>query len=583
MPDISLIITPDEATNFITYNGNYRIFSICEPIKCAKAINGYMESVNFQSNDQTGMHRSFRYSADKLNWSLWIDFDPTNISALTSLKFTTPIFIDIKYYYNSTIQLEGEQFIPPIIITQFKFTLEPNVAGLPDNLTPPPVEGSDEFSPNIVVCRNPKFDPYALTPIVSLIQQLNNSVNNQFGHEVLYFRTGSSAPDYTFKEYTLQHVIDKKCIKVLVPNNQFPDNKPIFAEFGVDFEAPFEIHLDIGYFEDNFGKNAKPRKRDFMYFQKLNRVYEIQGSYPYRGIDMVEMYYRIQLVKYNPNIDMIMKPDAQQAIDDLIITTDELFKDKTDKEVKDAILPQQFNTTNRIKGDPRKSIDKGLVINDYNQLINWGPIINNYYDLSKMTNLVAINYNEPVKFSATDSLTFSSYFQLIGKTTGTVTFLDGSSGSPNFGIKITGDYNRTAKTLNIHIALNSQIKTYNLTNINFDSWYNLIIEISNEFQQIGVYVYLPVADLGMINNWTDFNLFFKKTESLTRTIIDTTDNYRLIKSDLNLANFRLFNNLLKEENHRLMMSMLVVKDEGQALIIDNMKKSLHIPYIGLNK
>ncbi len=580
---VTLTITPDESSNYITYNSNYRIFSICDPIKNVSSINGYSESINFQTYDQTGMYRSFRYSTDKLNWSLWIEFSPENLSALTSLSFDKDIYIDVKYYYNSIIQLEGEEFVPPITIDQFQFIFTVTASEIPDNLRSPICECSAEFSPNIVVCRNPKFNPYALNPIINLINQLNNSVNQQFGHEVLYFRTGSSAPDYTFKEYTLQHVIDKKCIKVLVPNNQFPDNKPIFAEFGVDFEAPFEIHLVVGYFEEQFGKNAKPRKRDFMYFQKLNRVYEIQGSYAYRDINMEEMYYRVQLTKYNPNIDMMMEAPEKQAIDDLIITTKDLFGDKTEIEKNDAILPQQFNTTNIIKGDSRKSIDKDLLIVDYNQLINWGPIINNYYDLSKMTNSVAVNYKQTALFPENGNLTFSTYFKLVGKTVGNVVFLDGSIGSPNNGIKITGTFNRTAKTLTVKVALDSQLKTYNLTNINFDNWYNLIIEMSNEFQQIGVYVYEPVIDLTMSNNWTDYKSIFKKTESLTRTIISTEENYKLLKCDLHLSNIRLFNHLLKEENHRLMMSMYVVKDEGKTQIVDNMKRDLKIPYVGLNK
>jgi len=583
MADLIVSITPSEDTNYLTYNGNYRIYTTCELIASVVSITGYMENINFQTYDQLGMKRSFRYSTDKLNWSLWIDFDSSDLSPLTTLQLDKPIYISIKYFYNSSIQLEGEHLIPNIKIEQFQLSFKPSVETLPDYIYMPPVECSDEFSPNIVVCRNLKFDPYKLAPIVNIIKQLNNSVNQQFGHEVLYFRTGSTAPDYTFKEYTLQKVIDKKCIKVLVLNNQFPDNKPVFAEFGVDFETPFEIHIVNEYFEEQFGKNSRPRKRDFMYFQKLNRVYEIQGSYSYRDINMEEMYHRVQLVKYNPNIDMQMNAENQQAIDDLIVSTDELFKDELKKEKDDAILPQQFNTTNRIKGDSRKSIDKGLLISDYNQLMNWGPIINNYYDLSKMTNNVAVNYKYESNLLENDNLTFSTYFKLIGKTSGNVIFLDGSLGSPIDGLKISGQYNRTNNILVLNINLNTLLKTYTLTDIIFDNWYNLIIEISNEFQQIGVYLYEPIIDSSMTNNWNDFTQIFKKIETLTRTIINTTENYKLLKGDLYLSNIRLFNYLVKEENHKLVMSMLTIKDEGNSPIVDNCKRELKIPYIALNK
>ena len=215
--------------------------------------------------------------------------------------------------------------------------------------------------------------------------------------------------------------------------------------------------------------------------------------------------------------------------------------------------------------------------------MNWGPIINNYYDLSKMTNNVAVNYKYESNLLENDNLTFSTYFKLIGKTSGNVIFLDGSLGSPIDGLKISGQYNRTNNILVLNINLNTLLKTYTLTDIIFDNWYNLIIEISNEFQQIGVYLYEPIIDSSMTNNWNDFTQIFKKIETLTRTIINTTENYKLLKGDLYLSNIRLFNYLVKEENHKLVMSMLTIKDEGNSPIVDNCKRELKIPYIALNK
>ena len=79
-----------------------------------------------------------------------------------------------------------------------------------------------------------------------------------FGHDVVYFRTvpESDSGDYIFKEWTLFKNVDRKCIKILVPGNKFPSNDPKFSEFELDFQLPFEIHIDHRYFQSIFGKTS---------------------------------------------------------------------------------------------------------------------------------------------------------------------------------------------------------------------------------------------------------------------------------------------------------------------------------------
>ena len=67
-----------------------------------------------------------------------------------------------------------------------------------------------------------------------------------FGFETNYYsvQPQSRSKDVVLKEWTLFDVVEEQCVKVMVPQNQFPDNKVNYDPFGISFEEPFEIHID---------------------------------------------------------------------------------------------------------------------------------------------------------------------------------------------------------------------------------------------------------------------------------------------------------------------------------------------------
>jgi hypothetical protein len=50
-----------------------------------------------------------------------------------------------------------------------------------------------------------------------------------------------------------------------------------------------------------------------------------------------------------------------------------------------------------------------------------------------------------------------------------------------------------------------------------------------------------------------------------------------------IANLRLFNTMIKEEQHEFILSQQFIKDESMLIIIDNCRPQLNIPYIAKNK
>ena len=126
-------------------------------------------------------------------------------------------------------------------------------------------------------------------------------VNKVFGLEANYYsvQPQGRGKDVILREYTLFNVVDEKCVKILVPQNQFPDNKINFDPFGLQFEDVFEVQMDKRYFESIFGRGSQPRKRDIIYFPLTNRIYEINSTYLFRDFMQAPVYFKMELKKYS--------------------------------------------------------------------------------------------------------------------------------------------------------------------------------------------------------------------------------------------------------------------------------------------
>ena len=137
--------------------------------------------------------------------------------------------------------------------------------------------------------------------------------------------------------------------------------------------------------------------------------------------------------------------------------------------------------------------------------------------------------------------------------------------------------------LNITVTINSQVKAYTIANFKSDAWHGLIVSTSNEFKQCGVYVYSIEEDPSDVINHNDFKKIFSSTSSLTQTTFDLTQYYTLPTSTLLITNLRLFNTMVKEEQHDFILSQQFIKDESMLLLIDNCRPQLNIPYIAKNR
>jgi hypothetical protein len=274
---------------------------------------------------------------------------------------------------------------------------------------------------NLTKISNFTFKPYAVNPAVALYKQLSYGINQLFGHDVLYARAVPMAvgKDVTLHEWTLYDVDDPKCIKVIVPKNEFPDNKIMFNPMGLDFEMPFEIQIVKDYYEEIFGIGTGPQKRDIIYFSLTNRIYEIDTSYLYKDLMQKEIYWKISLKKYAPKANRYEPQDLREQFDELTWDSEERFGEEVRLEAIKITDPQQFDPKiGSVDYDPtRLSINDNLIISQL-KLPNFTNILSeSQYDLRSLydSNLTvqptAVEYRSNVDFPASAERSLCMWFK----------------------------------------------------------------------------------------------------------------------------------------------------------------------------
>jgi hypothetical protein len=438
----------DSALNF-TYIGNYRVLSWDNPFENVTKYKGWiidtgssLDSGSILNADDIAI--DFRYSVDGKSWSLWTNVGTAKggLTNETSEIFEITLDPQNKFYpefrftsvlvnNDGTIIYDTEETIDPTI-TIVNFDLDLDFSAAPEKpIKKPAAICSNEVSTRPVIFSdcNFTFNPYAVNRALNLYQDLSKMVNKVFGLDANYYSIQPQArgKDVILKEYTLFNVVSEKCIKIMVPQNQFPDNRINFDPFGLNFESPFEINIDKRYFETIFGRGSQPRKRDIIYFPITNRIYEINSTYLFRDFMNAPVYFKIELQKYSPRSNTFFQdPAYKEELDGISLTTTELFGEETRAEEIQVSKPQQYATTiTQMSQDPIRSyVYKDLPIIEYDLNNNWTIVLNNYYDLIEAFNDVsefeydpmryrnAVRYKSLPKLGAAEEISFTCWFSL---------------------------------------------------------------------------------------------------------------------------------------------------------------------------
>jgi hypothetical protein len=194
--------------------GNYRIITFADPFERVQSVSSFSDVVTGGAEGAT-VERYFRYSKDQQSWSLWIELDPNNPTALTRLTFgDCHLYLEFKYQtapemapdtailYDDDCYIDigggaliydeptgesgfclqqGEQIDPPFVINSITLGFTSIVSEQEQNPYAgyvPPSRCSDEYG-IIPIIKQDKFtfDPYSINKGINLYKELSNMTN----------------------------------------------------------------------------------------------------------------------------------------------------------------------------------------------------------------------------------------------------------------------------------------------------------------------------------------------------------------------------------------------------------------------
>lgn len=387
--------------------GDFAKISYSHSINYVTKLTGY----TFVSSGIGTVRQEFRWSTSNQIKTAWIELNDANLLDV-KLNPSNDLWIDFRI----TLLAGG-----PVMVESIAVKYEQDPIAQDKFLGFTPIASACECG-NITALtkiENFTFRPYQINPAISLFRSLSNTVNQLFGHSVEYARALPllNGRDVTLKEWTLFDVDDPCCIKVMVPNNEFPDNKINFGPMGLDFEMPFEVHITKDYFEDMFGIGSAPQKRDIVYFPLTNRIYEVQSSYLYRDFMQKPIYWKVALAKYAPKSNRTETQDGRLFLDSISANTEELFGEILRDDELEKTKPQQYDPKigSQLYDPIRKYINNDLLIvaqdfkNFYTLISNSQYDLSTVFDQTKPTD--AVIYKSNVDFSATDNRALLLWFK----------------------------------------------------------------------------------------------------------------------------------------------------------------------------
>ena len=255
-----------------------------------------------------------------------------------------------------------------------------NIGSLEVNLD---ATGSEIFNPNLALSA------------VQTFNTLNNVANRMFGIEARWFRAvpQQRSKDVIFQEYTLSSVEeDPLCLKVVVPDGNFPDSNYQYDLMGLEYQVPTEIQIDKKYWEEVAGFGTGPQKKDVVYLPLPNKLYDVESSFLKRGFMEQETTWVINLIKHQEEASRKEGNALKETIDQYTVSEKELFGIKIAADIENLTIKKQMSPLSSTSEDPYKVMDTDLKTIPYDLDIFGIVVAESIYDLNTSDSSIAITY-----------------------------------------------------------------------------------------------------------------------------------------------------------------------------------------------
>lgn len=112
-----------------------------------------------------------------------------------------------------------------------------------------------------------------------------------------------------------------------------------------------------------------------------------------------------------------------------------------------------------------------------------------------------------------------------------------------------------------------------------DSWYAIVINLNSLAKQLSLFMYETAETSGSINPQltSSLNKIFTETKTYESSAVADLNAWRLLGSDLDITNIRIWKKPINEELQELVLSQYVVKDTHLTLLLDNASPRLLLP------
>lgn len=275
-----------------------------------------------------------------------------------------------------------------------KCDLNQKISGA-DTTNQGPLKGSLEIK--LGVESNDIFNPNSALSALNTYLAMNYTANKMFGIETSWFRAipQGRSKDVIFQEWTLYNVATTPlCVKVVLPDGNFPDSKYQYDLMGLEYEVPLEINIDKRYWEEIAGFGTAPQKKDIVYLLIPNKLYQIESSFLKRGFMEQETTWICNLIKYQPEASRRESTALQDTIDQYTVSAEEIFGEEMKAEYTKLADDKQFSPKNSTEVDKYKELDETLKILT-GDLEFYGLVVSDSrYDMNTSTLFNAIKYKE---------------------------------------------------------------------------------------------------------------------------------------------------------------------------------------------
>lgn len=516
-------------------------------------------------NSHVKLYQEYTISKDGKNWDTW---SPCNYGWLNNLV--------INYYTRIKYTVTANLLQEPIIVQSYEILQE----------TPQTTFVSQQESILLSRTNNVPDMQRMSHQMVQLESDLNYYLNQASSIIVDYWHTNPNlnSQDTFLKEYSLHNVVSHKPLRCVVKDNQVPEPRHEFSQWGIEFEK-LEVYFEKIYFEEIFGIDAKPRANDYIYFHELNRMYYISDCYLQHGIAERGTYYICSIKKFENNTAVEKEESDLDFLKNNLRIDD--YSEEDYEEMIDMTNDQQNMEKETIVDVVRQYTDVGLKpVHDV--LYNNGNDVSMYY--------------YPMNFKTVDQSNVAVRYN------STITLTEHSGTSIMFWIKVDS-IDSTFKLLKLHDKSNniefiveySNRKLYLrpnlLSTLEFslpvklipEEWTCVVLSINNEFNYWSVYSYVrrPQTD-----KTTALQCITKREAKLTYTDESSQLNkskfcitldqatIELLTGDYSIRMIRISNLTVSSEYHSYVMGSKNVSKPSQFLVIDDCEPNLRHYNVG---